>query len=550
MPRITNPQERHNALVGGIPIWPRTGTGVRGTLTAVARRNTPNRERVLVTCAHVVSIGSPTLYHIHDEGHGEVMYHGGTSETDKIGELYVDRDANNAIVFRSWSVIQAGRTSNPPDVAALRILNNASTDLGVHLPNDDDDNHTHEFRPIVAPSVEPLEGMSVIRLGSTTGQRTVPISNTSPESTAFLEEPSANRVYYFFPASDYFELNHLGPGGDQGNYSKKGDSGAPLLWEDGDGNLRLVGIHFDSVAQFGKAIPALLAESLLQVRFGVKAPTAEAEYRVGNVVRPQVVHSGETVTLDGSSSEVKEPEASPLTYQWEQVLPEPDVGTPNVTITNRTQHIASFTAPPGNNTLEFKLTVTDSNGAKAADSVTVNVVNIPPTANAGDDKTAYRGETVELNGSGNDANEDTLTYQWEQLGLDELGVVPVTPVTITNADQANASFVAPNQIGALSFKLTVTDSHGASHSDTVTVTVQNRSPIAHAGPNRVINANNPVTLEGSVSDPDPIDRNYVASNTTRGLRTAGQKPSPLTPSLTNLSIGPSLRTWLVSISSP
>ena len=38
MPKITNPQQRHNTLVGGIPIWPRTGTEDRGTLTAVARR--------------------------------------------------------------------------------------------------------------------------------------------------------------------------------------------------------------------------------------------------------------------------------------------------------------------------------------------------------------------------------------------------------------------------------------------------------------------------------------------------------------------------------
>ena len=43
--------------------------------------------------------------------------------------------------------------------------------------------------------------------------------------------------------------------------------------------------------------------------------------------------------------------------------------------------------------------------------------NTPPTANAGADKTAYRGQTVELNGSGSDLDGDTLTYSWEQLGL-------------------------------------------------------------------------------------------------------------------------------------
>ena len=131
-----------------------------------------------------------------------------------------------------------------------------------------------------------------------------------------------------------------------------------------------------------------------------------------------------------------------------------------------------------------------------------------------------------------------MTYQWEQLGLDELGVVPVTPVTITNADQANASFVAPNQIGALSFKLTVTDSHGASHSDTVTVTVQNRNPIAYAGPNKVITVNNRVTLEGSVSDPDPADRSYVLQH-----HTWSQDSGPETVTLSPVAAWPARRTF-------
>ena len=69
--------------------------------------------------------------------------------------------------------------------------------------------------------------------------------------------------------------------------------------------------------------------------------------------------------------------------------------------------------------------------------------------------------------------------------------------------------MAPNLIGALPFKLTVTDAKGASHSDTVTVPVQNREPIALAGPDKLITVNNSVTLEGSVSDWDPDDRDEV-----------------------------------------
>ena len=138
-------------------------------------------------------------------------------------------------------------------------------------------------------------------------------------------------------------------------------------------------------------------------------------------------------------------------------------------------HTVNSLRPPIAGDYQYKLTVRDTNYAMHSATVTVTV-NTPPMANAGDDKTTYRGETVELNGSGSDPDGHSLTYRWEQLGLDELGVAPTTPVTINAADQANATFVAPNEIGALSFQLTVTDRLGGSHSDTVDVTIQNPPP--------------------------------------------------------------------------
>ncbi len=163
--------------------------------------------------------------------------------------------------------------------------------------------------------------------------------------------------------------------------------------------------------------------------------------------------------------------------------------------------------------------------------------NRPPTADAGADKIANRGQEGELVGSGTDPDGDTLTYRWEQLGLDEPGVVPVVPVTINNADQADASFVAPAQIGALSFRLTVTDSHGASHSDTVTVTVRNREPIALAGRDKLITAGHRVTLEGSVSDLDAADRTSVTHTWTQ------DDNNPATVTLARVEGRPAQRTF-------
>ncbi len=100
----------------------------------------------------------------------------------------------------------------------------------------------------------------------------------------------------------------------------------------------------------------------------------------------------------------------------------------------------------------------------------VTVPNRAPTANPGYTQAVAAGSTVTLDGSrSSDPDGHSLTYRWEQLGLGELGIAPVTPVTISNSNQATATFVAPNQAGPLSFKLTVTDPGDLTHAANVTI---------------------------------------------------------------------------------
>ncbi len=404
-----------------------------------------------------------------------------------------------------------------------------ATEFGVHEPHDPNDaNHVHPKRPIVAPPVAPTAGMDVVLFGARSGRREATVKTTTPGNPWVMQrhhpDDDDRLVFsYEFPADKHFVIDQIE------NPSDNGDSGSPVLWEDANGNYRLVGIFFASrlsprttehpngVAKGeGGAVPALLAESLLQVTFGVKAPTAI-------VSTPIHVAPGTSFELNGSSSVTREDGATITKYQWfwlsapptsdvtAQPTPiggfpveYPEQTTPNLTISGRSR-LGEYV---------YRLVITDSNGAKASDTVTVDVTN-PPTANAGADKTAFRGQTVTLVGSGTDPDGDTLTYQWKQLGLDEVGVTAVTAVTINNADQATANFVAPNEIGALSFELTVTDSNEVSHSDTVDVTIENRDPISYAGPDKLITAGYRVTLEGSVSDPDPADRGNVAHTWTQ-----------------------------------
>lgn len=118
-------------------------------------------------------------------------------------------------------------------------------------------------------------------------------------------------------------------------------------------------------------------------------------------------------------------------------------------------------------------------------------LNTAPTANAGSDQVANAGSTVTLDGSGSsDTNGTIASYAWTQTAG--------TAVTLAPPGNATTTFVAPDS-GTLTFQLTVTDNGGASHSDTVTVTV-NGIPVANAGPNRTVAAGAAVSLAGSATD--------------------------------------------------
>ncbi|RUO44135.1 peptidase [Aliidiomarina taiwanensis] len=91
--------------------------------------------------------------------------------------------------------------------------------------------------------------------------------------------------------------------------------------------------------------------------------------------------------------------------------------------------------------------------------------NQAPTVNAGEDMTVTSDDTVTLQG---DASDDVAiaSWLWEQTAGPS--------VTLANADTATATFVAPDvdENTNLEFQLTVTDSDGATASDTVVVTVE------------------------------------------------------------------------------
>ena len=175
----------------------------------------------------------------------------------------------------------------------------------------------------------------------------------------------------------------------------------------------------------------------------------------------QTVNVGDKVTLHGSASDL---DGAIETYLWEQIA------GPPVSLSNANQASASFVAPivKGSQILAFRLTVVDDNNATATDKVAVTIVgklNQPPNAQAGPDQTVDVGDRVTLRGRALDPDGAIETYRWQQIAGPS--------VSLSNENQASASFVAPKVEGGvtLTFRLRVTDDNNATATDKVMVKI-------------------------------------------------------------------------------
>ncbi|WP_455204976.1 PKD domain-containing protein, partial [Kaarinaea lacus] len=207
----------------------------------------------------------------------------------------------------------------------------------------------------------------------------------------------------------------------------------------------------------------------------------------------QTVNEQTTVTLAGSGSDG---DGSIASYSWSQT------GGTAVTLSNDNTDTATFTAPTliTQVQLMFQLTVTDNEGASSTDQliVTVNPVNLNPSADAGTGQTVNEQTEVTLSGVANDTDGAIVSYVWSQTGG--------TAVTLNNANTDTATFTAPilTVQTQFTFRLTVTDNEGGTFSDNTVITVNpvNATPTANAGDDQIVNERTAISLSGSGSDSD------------------------------------------------
>ncbi|WP_250419078.1 PKD domain-containing protein [Pontibacter deserti] len=154
---------------------------------------------------------------------------------------------------------------------------------------------------------------------------------------------------------------------------------------------------------------------------------------------------------------------------------------------------------------------------------TIDGSNQLPVANAGADKTiTLPVNSVQLNGSGTDADGTISAYAWSQIS----GPNTATFSSTTAAQPTVSGLVQ----GSYTFALTVTDEKAAASTpDQVTVTVNpattvNQAPVANAGPDQTVTAGAgnlaTVQLNGSAStDADGTIVSYVWKEGTSQLAT-------------------------------
>ncbi len=168
------------------------------------------------------------------------------------------------------------------------------------------------------------------------------------------------------------------------------------------------------------------------------------------------------------------------------------------------------------------VTVSDSDGASDSDSLTVAIANVAPTVTLTGSATANEGDTKTYSFTVSDPGADTFVLDATECGLNGTQVGPDTFNSTTGAGSFDCSF--PDGPASSTVSVTVSDSDGASDSDSLVVAISNVKPTVVLSGDASADEGTTHTYTYTVSDPGDDTLTIVESCGANGSLTDTAAP--------------------------
>jgi RHS repeat-associated protein len=236
----------------------------------------------------------------------------------------------------------------------------------------------------------------------------------------------------------------------------------------------------------------------------------------------QLASVSQTVYLDGSGS--FDVDGDLLTYRWSF----PAIPSGSTAVFSDSAVVQPSFAVDRSGKYVAQLIVEDGVEMSLPDTVVVDTDNCWPVADAGDDLSVTRGQTVFLDGSGSeDADGDSLSYRWSLIRK------PYQSTSVLSNPTSVSPDLVIDEDGSYIVQLIVSDGKVISRPDTVVVTTGNSRPVAFAGLNGQGPAGVEVVLDGSGShdpDGDPLTYRWSFASVPSGSSAILLNPTEVDPS--------------------
>jgi len=283
-------------------------------------------------------------------------------------------------------------------------------------------------------------------------------------------------------------------------------------WAPGDttpnAELRFLAHRRGPIRWHLEAMPAVAEDP------GNRAPVADAG-------ADQTGFVGDVITLDGSAS--TDADGDPLAFSW--TVDSAPAGSTSVPSDPTAVNPTFALDRPG--TWVLTLVVDDGLATSAPATVQLTTLNSAPVANAGDDRTAFVGDTVTLDGSkSSDVDGDALAFSWSIVDA------PAGSTAALDDPEAILPSFSVDMAGTYEIELVVSDASDDSAPDTVFVTTLNSAPVADAGPDQAVALGSTVALDGSGSmdvDGDPLTFSWSLTTMPAGSAVALDDPTAESP---------------------